>query len=47
MLFLEELMLTSQGEINRKKKKQLKKKTPYAKVRELCKSSRMGIARMR
>jgi hypothetical protein len=47
MLFLEELMLTSQGEINRKNKKQLKKKPPYAKVRKLCKSSRMGIVRMR
>jgi len=47
MLFLEEFMLTSQGEINRKKKNQLKKINPYTKARELCKSFRMGIAKMR
>jgi hypothetical protein len=47
MLFLEEFMLISQGEINGKKKKSIKKKNPYTKARELRKSSRMGIAKMR
>jgi hypothetical protein len=40
-------MLTLQGEINGKKKKSFKKKTPYTKARKLCKSFRMGITRMR
>jgi hypothetical protein len=47
MLFLEEFMLISQGEINGKKKKSIKKIKSYTKARKLCKSSRMGIAKMR